>query len=116
MAGRRQGRQVRRDEGLDEAVWWWDEDVLRVQDSCKLLSIMVRNYPTVTLTRRFCLGRMQMVFLRLFLAQLSLTYFFRPLPNELTSTRTKHYVTRRPAMNFVGLQRWEEIGEKGTDA
>lgn len=50
----------------------------------------------------------QLVFLRLFLAQLSLAYFVLPLPDELRTEGVKHYVSRRPERNFVGLQKWED--------
>ena len=53
----------------------------------------------------------QMTFLRLFLAQLSLAYFVRPLPAKLRTSEIKQTIIRRPKTNFVGLQRWDEVEE-----
>ena len=53
----------------------------------------------------------QMVFLRLFLAQLSLAYFVRPLPANLRTDRVTQTMLRRPQTNLVGLQRWDELEE-----
>jgi hypothetical protein len=49
------------------------------------------------------------VFLRLFLAQLSLAYFVKEVPEELRADKVWNTVTRRPNKNFVGLRRWEEV-------
>ncbi|KAL7414051.1 cytochrome P450 [Mrakia frigida] len=61
---------------------------------------------------RMCYGyKIALVFLRLFIAQLSLSYFILPLPYHLRSETTTERITRKPDTNWVGLRRWDEMPE-----
>lgn len=51
----------------------------------------------------------QLLFLRLFTAHLSLSFFVAPLPEEHKTERCVSFVTRRPKKNWVGVREWKEV-------
>jgi hypothetical protein len=51
----------------------------------------------------------QLLFSRLFVAQLSLSFFIAPLPEQHKTDRCRAFVTRRPNKNWVGVREWKDV-------
>lgn len=54
-------------------------------------------------------SRPQLLFSRLFVAQLSLSFFVAPLPEQHQTERCRAFVTRRPNKNWIGVREWKDV-------
>jgi len=81
---------------------------------CVEVSSFVSNFRCRSANARLIssLGRVdlsQLLFLRLFSAQISLSFFLAPLPTEHQSKGCIAFITRRLKKNWVGARDWAEV-------